>query len=698
MTETAADPVARPDEGTVPPVGDPRRYLDRQASELEYFARVLANAADEELPLLERARFLAIFTTLSDEFFRVRVAGLMEQRAAGVRGTSRGGHTPAEQIDSIRARFRTLLDRQAGLLHDAILPGLAEAGVRVVEWRELSGEKQQHLSRLFEERIFPILTPLTVGPAHPFPFISDLSLSLGVIARSPRRNEPMFARVKVPGQLERFVQVTTEDELLLVPVEEVIGAHLDRLFPGLDPQNWHTFRVTRNADYDVEDVDVEDLLDAVASEVVERRFGHVVRLEVDTWVPAEVRALLQAELGITDADTYEVARPLDGSRLFELYDIDRPALKGPDWVPLDPLGIGDQDAAGIFRTLRGGDVIVQHPYDSFATSTQRFIEQAALDPRVLAIKQTLYRTSGDSPIMMSLMRAAENGKQAVAVVELKARFDEEANIGWARRLEEAGVHVVYGFVELKTHSKTALVIRNDEDGQIRRYGHIATGNYNPSTAKMYEDLALFTADPALTSDLGELFNYLTGHTEQDHYRRLQVAPVTLKDRLLELMHEQAHPDGRIVIKVNNLSHTELIDALYDASMAGADVDLIVRSICCLRPGIPGLSENIRVRSVVGRFLEHSRIYRFGHEPADGAYLIGSADAMPRNLERRVEAVAPVDDADLRRRLDGILDLLLRDDVRAWRLDADGVWAKIPTAEGLDVQEELKDQARTRGGR
>ena len=698
MTESATEPVASPAPDDVPEVGDPRRYLDRQASELEYFARVLVNAADRELPLLERARFLAIFTTLSDEFFRVRVAGLMEQRAAGVRGTSRGGHTPAEQIDAIRERFRALLDRQSELLHDEILPGLAEAGVRLVTWGDLAAHHQQHLSRLFEERIFPILTPLTVGPAHPFPFISDLSLSLGVIARSPRRDEPMFARVKVPGQLERFVQVKTDDELLLVPIEEVIGAHLDRLFPGLAPQNWHTFRVTRNADYDVEDVDVDDLLDAVASEVVERRFGHVVRLEVDTWVPAEVRALLQSELGIDDADTYEVDRPLDGSRLFELFELDRPDLKGPDWVPLDPPGIGDQDAAGIFRTLRAGDVLVQHPYHSFATSTQRLIEQAAADPRVLAIKQTLYRTSGDSPIMMSLMRAAENGKQAVAVVELKARFDEEANIGWARRLEEAGVHVVYGFVELKTHSKTALIIRHDEDGQIRRYGHIATGNYNPSTAKVYEDLALFTADPELTSDLGELFNYLTGHTEQDHYRRLQVAPVTLKDRLLALIREQARPDGRIVIKVNNLSHTELIDALYDASMAGADIDLIVRSICCLRPGMPGLSENIRVRSIVGRFLEHSRIYRFGQDPAPGHYLIGSADAMPRNLERRVEAVAPVDDAEMRTRLDGILDLLLRDDVHAWRLDAGGVWERIPTSEGVDVQEVLKEQTRQRQGR
>ncbi|MDX1619585.1 MAG: polyphosphate kinase 1 [Nitriliruptorales bacterium] len=679
---------------STPPVEHDRRFFDRQASELEYHYRVLQMATDADQPLLDRARFLGFFTLLTDEFFRVRVAGLKEQAAAGVSELSRGGNTPKEQIGSLQDRFRELTAFQRRMWDEDVGPALATEGIELATWSDLSSEQRKALTDTFEERIFPVLTPLAFGPAHPFPFISDLSLSVGVTLSSTDGG-PGFARIKVPPLIDRLVEAPDDDRTLMVPVEEVIGAHLDRLFPGREIEGWHTFRVTRNADYDVEDVDVEDLLDAVASEILERRFGRVVRLELDDRVPDHIRSLLQRELDVSDDAVLTSPAPLDLSILGDLYDLDRPDLKRPAWQAVDPPELTDKD---LFGRIRKQDVLVQHPYDSFASSTQRFIERAASDPRVLAIKQTLYRTSGDSPIVHALVRAAEEGKQVVALVELKARFDEEANIAWAGHLEEAGVHVVYGFVELKTHTKTALVVRNDEDGHLRRYGHIATGNYNPSTAKAYEDIGVFTADPDLTADLSELFNMLTGHSRQANFRRLLVAPAGLKQRILELIQEQAHPDGRIVIKVNNLSHNEVIEALYDASNAGAEIALLVRSICCLRPDVPGLSENIRVRSVVGPFLEHSRIFRFGHEPAEGAYLVGSADLMPRNLENRVEAVTPVDDPELRARLDEILDLSLRDEALSWTLASSGSWIRVPKQNGFNVQEELRRLARERVSR
>lgn len=689
--ERISSPGTEPRPSELPITEGDERFLDRQASELAYHARVLAKSRDATRPLLDRVRFLAIFTDLTDEFFRVRVAGLKEQRRAGIRQRSRTGKTPAEQIQVLHERFRDLVKDQRRILDEELLPELASHGIRLVAWEHLAECERRELDEIFEREIFPVLTPLAFGPAHPFPFISDLSLSIGVCLDDDGVSS--FARVKVPALLDRFVQLERDDdELVMIPIEEVIGAHLGRLFPGRRVESWHTFRVTRNADYEVEDVDVADLLDAVANEIIGRRFGRVVRLELDDAVPERILELLMEELEITRDDVYIHARPLALNALNEVANLDRPELSAPSWKPMEVLDFERED---VFAVLRDRDVLVHHPYDSFASSTQRFIEQAAKDPRVLAIKQTLYRTSGDSPVVKALIRAAESGKQVAALVELKARFDEEANIAWAEQLEEAGVHVVYGFVELKTHTKTLLIVRRDEDGTIRRYGHIATGNYNPTTAKFYEDVGLFTADPSLTSDLGQLFNMLTGHSRTADYQRLLVAPVTLVDRVIELIRAQAHPEGRIVVKVNNLSHNGVIDALYAASQAGAQIDLIVRTICCLRPGVPGLSENIRVRSIVGDFLEHSRICRFGHDPEPGAYLIGSADWMTRNLENRVEAVAPVDDPRLRERLDDILDGCLEDDVLAWQLGPDGTWSKIATEESFNVQTYLRAQAERR---
>lgn len=666
-------------------------FFDREASELEYHARVLARAADDSLPLLERAKFLAIFTTLTDQFFRVRIAGLKEQRAAGVESLSPGGLTPARLIDRLHERFRELLTWQRELFDHRLFPALVEEGVLLRTWADLDDGARKRLSDDFRRRIAPVLTPLAVGPAHPFPFISDLSLSVGVTLAD--QHGPGFGRIKVPKTLGRFIRLDSDDDLVMVPIEEVIGAHAERLFPGRQVTGWHSFRITRNADYEVEDVDVEDLLQVVASELLDRRFGRTVRLEVDTQTPETVQQLLTRKLDLDDDEVFTQTRPLDLGSLWELYALDRDDLKDPTWDPVTPPEFATSD---LVELIRNTDVLVHHPYESFAATTQRFVEHAASDPDVLAIKQTLYRTSEDSPVVRALIRAAESEKQVAAVVELKARFDEEANIGWAEQLESAGVHVVFGFVDLKTHSKTALVVRRDPDGEIRRYGHIGTGNYNPSTAKSYEDLGLFTADPVLTRDMAELFNMLTTNGRQGSFHRLLVAPVNLKPRLLELIDGQAHEDGRLVIKVNNLSDQEIITGLYQASQKGAEIDLVVRSVCCLRPGIEGLSERIRVRSIVGPFLEHSRIFRFGHPGDEATYLLGSGDLMPRNLENRIEAVTPVDHPELRSRLDLVLDLCLQDTELAWELGSDGTWRRIERdGDSVNVQQALKDWARRR---
>ena len=669
------------------------RYLNRELSALDYFARVLAIAAESSVPLLERVKFLAIFGQNLDEFFQVRVSGLREQLDAGIRATSPDGLDAAEQLRAIRARVEPMMERQTAIFTGEVAPALEEVGIGFCDWDSLSEADRDHLRGVFDERVFPVLTPLAVDPAHPFPYISNLSLNLAVVVRDPVTHEERFARVKVPPLLPRFLGLP--DRQRFIPLEQVIAVHLDALFPGMETVAHHPFRVTRDADFELSD-EAEDLLEAM--ELILRRrtkFGRVVRLEVDVKMSDEVLELLCRELELGDSDVYVVDGPLGLSGLWGLYDLDRPELKDAPWTAqTQPVLARAEAPPDVFRVLEQGDVLVHHPYDSFATSIEAFVEQASRDPNVLAIKQTLYRTAGgDSALVRSLIHAAEQDKQVVALVELKARFDEQANIERAQLFEEAGIHVVYGLVGLKTHAKILLVVRQEPDG-IRRYCHVGTGNYNPKTATSYEDLGLLSADPDLGADISELFNYLTGYSRQGHYRKLVVAPVTIRPELLKRIERQTDlgPDGRITLKMNSLVDPEMIDALYTASQAGTPIDLIVRGICCLRAGVPGLSETIRVHSIVGRFLEHSRIYRFGPDPHTAEYLIGSADLMPRNLDRRVEALVPVTASAMRDRLDEILTVNLADDTLAWALETDGTWRRVPRAAGVNTHHELQELA------
>ena len=673
------------------------RYLNRELSTLDFNGRVLALAENPELPLLERIKFLAIFSTVTDEFFQVRVAGLKDQEAAGISGTAPDGLSVTDQLVTIRAQVVELCERRQAAFLEDILPRLSEYGIQLADWESLDDEDRAWVEKVFVERIFPVLTPLAVDPGHPFPYISNLSLNLAVIVRDPVRGERRFARVKVPPVLPGLLVMP--DGNRFVALEQVIAAHLDALFPGMEIESHHPFRVTRNADLTLEEEEADDLLEAVEMELRRRRFGRAVRLEVDASVTDEVRTLLTRELDLQPDDVYDVAGPLDLTALWVMYNLDRSELrdlKEEPFVPVRPARLtgADGEPMDVFAAMRQGDILVQHPYESFAESVEAFITQASRDPDVLAIKQTLYRTSGDSPIVRALIRAAEQGKQVAALVELKARGDEAANIGWARALEEAGVHVVYGLVGLKTHSKTSLVVRQEGDG-IRRYCHVGTGNYNSSTARMYEDIGLLTASPDTGADLTDLFNYLTGYSRWVEYRRLLVAPTGLRPRMLELIEREAAlgEAGRIIWKLNNLVDPGIIDALYRASQAGVRIDLVVRAICCLRPGVPGLSDHIRVRSIVGRWLEHSRIYYFGGD--GGQYLIGSADMMERNLDRRVEAIVPVSAPEIRDRLHEILDLALADDTRAWQLDSDGAWHKVSGHDGVNAQQALQDLALSR---
>jgi polyphosphate kinase len=675
------------------------RFINRELSWLEFNSRVLALAEDTTLPLLERVKFLAIFSSNLDEFFQVRVSGLREQVAAGVvRSKTPDRLSPAEQLAAIRERSLELLERADDAL-EALLPELDKEGIRIVSLDGLSEEDRAFLADAFHEQIFPVLTPLSVDPAHPFPYISNLSLNLAAIVRDPMTDVDRFARVKVPPLLPRFLAFPDGERF--VPIEDVIAAHLDALFPGMEIVSRHVFRVTRDADVEVEEDEAEDLLSAIETVLWRRRrAASPVRLEVDRTMTPEVLELLARELELEElTDVYVSRGLLDLAGLWALYGLDRPDLKEEPWTPVThPRLTAEEGEPDLFAVLRAGDVLVHHPYDSFRTSVEAFLEQAARDPDVLAIKQTLYRTSAqESPIIRALVRAAEAGKQVVALVELKARFDEEANITYARALEEAGVHVAYGVVGLKTHAKISLVVRREEGG-VRRYAHVGTGNYNPTTAKLYEDNGLLTTDQEIGADVADLFNLLTGYSRQREYRRLLVAPHDLRPKLLELIERESRPGGRIVMKMNSLVDAEMIDALYAASQAGADIDLIVRGICCLRPGVPGLSQRIRVRSLVGRYLEHSRIFRFGRRATGYDHYIGSADLMPRNLDRRVEAVAPVLDATLKRRLDSVLHVSLQDDVLAWRLRADGTWAKVPTRKGRNAHERLQQLALERVGR
>jgi polyphosphate kinase len=674
------------------------RLLNRELSWLDFNARVLALTQDPDVPLLERAKFLAIFGQNLDEFFMVRVAGLKDQVVAGVTGTSPDGMSPADQLTAIRERVAEGVASQARIFLEDVVPGLNDVGIRLSDWDALDDDDRAHLVSVFEERIFPVLTPLAVDPGHPFPYISNLSLNLALIVSDPTSGQRRFARVKVPPLLPRFIVMPDGERF--VPLEQVIAAHLDVLFPGMDVECQFPFRVIRNADLTLEEEEADDLLAAVEMELRRRRFGKAVRLEIDHATSPEVEELLMRELELGPDDVYRVTGPLDLGGLWSVYELDRPELKDDAWTAITPPALArtDDTATDIFSVLRERDVLVHHPYDSFTTSVEAFIKLAAADPHVLAIKLTLYRTSGDSPIIKALIRAAERGKQVVALVELKARFDEQANIAWARALEEAGVHVVYGLVGLKTHSKTCLVVRQEDDG-IRRYWHVGTGNYNPKTARMYEDVGLLSSAPEVGADLTDLFNFLTGYSRRTRYRKLLVAPASLRERIVGLIDEQARADGRIVLKMNNLVDETVIDALYRASQAGAEIDLVVRGICCLRPGVPGLSDRIRVRSLVGRYLEHSRIFAFG-DPAAGAvqYFIGSADMMPRNLDGRVEVLAPIEDAGLQGRLQEILDVNLADRSQAWTLDTNGVWHKLPAGDGLGVHRRLQQLALARGSR
>jgi polyphosphate kinase len=684
----AAGPAAQPR-------AEPSRYINRHLSWLDFNARVLALAEDAARPLLERCKFLAIFSSNLDEFFQVRVGGLREQLAAGVTTASPDGLTPREQLAAIRDRVDELVARQVAIFTAGIVPALEAAEIHFCDYPALDEEDRRHVDRVFEDSIYPVLTPLAVDPAHPFPYISNLSLNLAVVVADPLTLEPRVARVKVPPLLDRFIVMPDGERF--VPLEQVIAAHLDRLFPGMVIIAHHVFRVTRNADFAIDDEEAEDLIAAVETVLRRRRRSpRVVRLEVDGSMSDEVEELLLRELEIERDDVFTVNGMLDLRCLWALYRLDRPHLRDAPWTPvtqarLAPSHDGPQD---ILQVLDAGPVLLHHPYDSFDTSVGSFLAQAAVDPRVLAIKQTLYRTSGpSSPIVRALIRAAEEGKQVVALVELTARFDEEANIAWARELEEAGVHVVYGVVGLKTHAKTSLVVRRDESGRIRRYCHLGTGNYNENTARIYEDVGLLTADPQLGADVADLFNFLTGYSRQSEFGRLMVAPITLRPRLLDLISRESRPGGVIAIKVNNLADPEVIDALYEASQSGCQVDLVVRSACSVRPGVPGMSERIRVRSIVGRWLEHSRVYRFGAAGAsDAEYFIGSADLMVRNLDGRVELCVPVLDVAMRARLEALLKANLEDDTLSWELHSDGTWTRVATARGFDLHHELQEDA------
>ncbi len=670
------------------------RYINRELSWLDFNGRVLALAEDPATPLLERAKFLAIFGRNLDEFFQVRVSGLKEQASAGVGVATPEGMTPREQLAGIRERVASLIERAGALLTEEILPALEKAGIRILDWQELGESDHAELDRVFGDRMFPVVTPLSVDPSHPFPYISSLSLNLAAVVRDPMTGHRRFARVKVPPLLERFVALA--DGQRFVPIEQVLAAHLDLLFPGMEIVSYHVFRVTRDADMDVEEDEAEDLLAAIETVLVRRRrAASPVRLEVDSSITDEVRGLLLRELELDADDVYEVHGLLDLVSLWSIAGLDRPDLKDEVFAPVTQARLGGDPPPDIFGVLRGGDILVHHPYDSFSSSVEAFVEQGASDPDVLAIKQTLYRTSADSPIVRALIGAAESGKQVVALVELKARFDEQANINWARALEQAGVHVVYGVAGLKTHAKTCLIVRR-EDAGIRRYAHIGTGNYNPRTAGVYEDLGLLTADPEIGADLTDLFNLLTGYSRQRDYRKILVSPISMRPRILELIDREAQaPDGSITLKMNSLVDADMIDALYEASQAGTQVQLVVRGICCLRPGLPGLSERIHVRSLVGRYLEHSRIFRFGSAERGFDHYFGSADLMPRNLDRRVEAMTPVTDPLLEARLDEILEVSLADDALSWELASDGRWHKIPTVRDMNAQQVLQGSAAER---
>ncbi|PRY45705.1 polyphosphate kinase [Geodermatophilus tzadiensis] len=693
--ETTTADTTRTPQGEGPPALPADRFLNRELSWLDFNARVLELAEDGTLPLLERVKFLAIFAGNLDEFYMVRIAGLKRRLSTGLTVRSPDGLTIREQLARVTERTQELVHRHAVTFEQDVTPRLEAAGIRIVHWSDLAEPETRRLREYFRDQVFPVLTPLAVDPAHPFPYISGLSLNLAVQVRDPDTGNRHFARLKVPNNVPRFVPVGAAQapdatgQATFLPLEDLISAHLTSLFPGLDVVDHHLFRVTRNADLEVEEDRDEDLLQALERELARRRFGPAVRLEVTETMDPQILDVLVSELEVSPQDVVTVPGLLDLASLWALYDLDRPELKDEPFVPATHPRLSEGETPkSVFATLREGDVLVHHPYHSFATSVQRFIEQAAADPHVLAIKQTLYRTSGDSPIVTALIEAAEAGKQVVVLVEVKARFDEEANITWARSLERAGCHVVYGLVGLKTHCKTALVVRR-ESGVIRRYVHIGTGNYNPKTARLYEDLGILTADPRVGADLTDLFNTLTGYSRQTSYRQLMVAPHGIRSGLVDKIRREARhaAEGRpcgIRFKVNSLVDEGVIDALYEAARAGVPVELFIRGICALRPGVPGLSEGIRVRSIVGRFLEHSRVMAFCNG-GEQEWWIGSADLMHRNLDRRVEVLLRVCDETAQRELQRVFDAAMAPGVGCWELGPEGTWTRTA---GRDYQAAL----------
>ena len=693
---------------------DSEYYFNRELSWLEFNHRVLHEALDSRTPLLERLKFMAIFSSNLDEFFMVRVAGLKQQVEANVSKLTPDGRDPSQQLTAISERLRPMIKKQNEHFEQVLRGLLKEQGIYLLNYSDLNVEQRTYLQNFYEDHVFPVLTPLAVDPGHPFPYISNLSLNLAVVIREPDTDNELFARIKVPKVLPRFVQLPRElgvfdqqDKPVIwtgVPLEQIISHNLESLFPGMTVQECYPFRITRNADIAVEEDEADDLLSAIQKELRKRRMGgSVVRMEIEKSASEQVRGMLMREMKLEEQDVHQIDGLLGLGDLISFLDLPLPELKDAKWTPIVPPPFqryrdseetdvatlsSQEKSESFFGEIRQSDLLVHHPYHSFSATVQEFIEFAAVDPKVLAIKMTLYRTSGDSPIINALINAAEHGKQVAVLVELKARFDEENNIVWARKLEKSGVHVVYGIVGLKTHTKTALVVRQEED-KIHRYVHIGTGNYNPKTAKFYTDLGLFSCREELGADLTDLFNFLTGHSRQRSYRKLLVAPVSLRDRMIVLIQrerdrakkgEQAH----IIAKMNALVDPAIIQTLYEASQAGVKIDLIVRGICCLRPGVEGVSDNIRVISVIGRFLEHSRIFYFYNDGEEEIY-IGSADWMQRNLDRRIEAVVPVDDPNIFQQLKQILDIMLADNRQAWELQTDGHYVQRQPGEDEEVR-------------
>jgi polyphosphate kinase len=665
------------------------RFSNRELSRLEFGVRLLDLAENDALPILERVKFVAIFADMIDEFFQVRVVSLEDKVAAGVHTPSIDGMRPREQLDAIRQSVISLVNRQDRLVIDTLIPTLALSNIEIVRFHELDEDDQKYLEEYFEKNVYPVLTPLAVDPAHPFPMISNLSLNIAVSVVDKTTDEERSARIKVPNSLPRFLKVSNNKFCLL---EELIMENLDRLFPGMEIGRADLFRVTRNADLTLDEDEADDLLVALEIELRRRRFGEALRVEIQEGMDKDFLDLLVDQLEIDRSNVYITDAPLGLHDLWSLYALDRPELKGESWSPITPKRLLDGDHVGdIFSAIRDGDILLHHPYESFADSVEGFIAQASNDPQVIGIKQTLYRTSGDSPIVASLIKAAERGKQVVAIVELKARFDEAANIEWAKALEDAGVHVVYGIAGLKTHAKTALVVRQ-EGSATKRYVHIGTGNYNGKTARIYEDYGLLTCDDQITSDVGELFNFLTGFSKHIAYEKLVVSPVSTRNEILKQIKNQKElgSEGKISIKVNGLTDPAIIDELYEASHAGVQIRLQVRTLCSLRPGVPELSENIAVQSLVGEFLEHSRVFIFGKKDSKHfTVLFGSADLMERNLDRRVEVTVPVEDPMLRDEIVGNFDISWSDDLYTWVLGTDRRWRRLQPVNNISAQKIFK---------